>query len=124
MPASLTGLVLANANNIPILNGSNFKDWMENMRIVLGCMDLDLALWTEQPPSLTAASTPNQRKDFEKWERSNRLSLMIIKRGIPEAFRGTVSKEITKASDFLAEIEKRSAKNDKAETSTLLSKLI
>ena len=80
------------------------------MLIVLGCMDLDLALRTEQPPSLTAASTPDQRKDFEKWERSNRLSLMIIKRSIPEAFRGTVSEGITKASDFLAEIEKCFAK--------------
>src|SRR5436189_2244746 len=71
MPASLTGLISANANNIPILNGANFKDWKENMLIVLGCMDLDLALRTEQPPSLTPASTPDQRKDFEKWERSN-----------------------------------------------------
>ena len=45
MPASLTGLISANANNIPILNGANFKDWKENMLIVL-CMDLDLALRT------------------------------------------------------------------------------
>src|SRR4051812_25317487 len=94
------------------------------MLIVLRCMDLDLALRTEQPPSLTAASIPDQRKDFEKWERSNRLSLMIIKGGVPEAVRGTVSEGITKSSDFLAEIEKRFVKNDKAETSTLLSKLI
>ena len=69
-----------------------FQDWKENMLIVLGYMDLDLALRTEQPSSLTAASTPDQRKDFEKWERSNRLSLMIIKRGIPEAFRGQYPK--------------------------------
>src|SRR3954467_3322828 len=106
MPASL---ISANANNIPILNGANFKDWKGNMLIVLGCMDLDLALRTEQPPSLTPASTPDQRKDFEKWERSNRLSLMIIKRDILEAFWSIVSEGITKASDFLAEIEKRFA---------------
>src|SRR5436853_7783048 len=105
MPVSLTGLISANANNLPILNGANFKDWKENMLIVLGCMDLDLALRIDEPASLTAASTSDQRKDFEKWERSNRLSLMIIKRGIPEAFRGTVSDGITKASDFLTEIE-------------------
>ena len=49
---------------------------------------------------------------------------MIIKRGIPEAFRGAVSDEITDAKDFLAEIEKRFAKSDKAETSTLLKRLI
>ena len=49
---------------------------------------------------------------------------MIIKHGILEAFRGRISEGITKASDFLAEIKKHFAKNDKAETSTLLSKLI
>ena len=79
MPASLTGLISVNANNIPILNGANLKDRKENMLIVLGYMDLDLSLRTEQPPSLIAASTSDERKDFEKWERSNRLSLMIIK---------------------------------------------
>src|SRR3954466_2794096 len=107
MPASLTGLISANVNNIPILNGTNFKDWKENMLIVLGCMDLDLALRIEQPTPLTAESTPDDRRNFEKWERSNRMSLMIIKRGIPEAFRGAVSEGIITASEFLAEIEKR-----------------
>ncbi|XP_006599975.1 uncharacterized protein [Glycine max] len=49
---------------------------------------------------------------------------MIIKRAIPEVFRDTVSDDITSAKDFLAEIEKRFAKSDKAETSTLLQNLI
>ena len=41
------------------------------------------------------------------------MSLMIIKRGILEAFRGVVSKKVTTAEEFLEEIEKRFAKNDK-----------
>lgn len=49
---------------------------------------------------------------------------MIIKRGIPEAFRGALFEGITGAKDFLAEIEKRFAKDDKVETSTLLQSLI
>ncbi|RVW75445.1 Retrovirus-related Pol polyprotein from transposon TNT 1-94 [Vitis vinifera] len=49
---------------------------------------------------------------------------MIMKRVIPEAFRGVVTDEVTNASDFLAEIQKRFAKNDKAEMSTLLASLI
>ncbi|XP_057452120.1 uncharacterized protein LOC130743925 [Lotus japonicus] len=52
------------------------------------------------------------------------MSLMIIKRGILEVFRGTISKEIKSAKDFLAEIEKCFAKRDKAKTSTLLQNLI
>lgn len=52
------------------------------------------------------------------------MSLMIIKCGIPEAFRDAVSEEVTNTKDFLAEIEKCFVKNDKAETSTLLQSLI
>lgn len=113
--------ISANMNSIPILNGTNFKEWKENVQITLGCMDLDLALRVEQPASLTDASTPDDKKYYEKWDRSNRLSLMIIKRGIPESFRGAVSDEVTSAKDFLAEIEKRFVKSDKAEISMLLS---
>ncbi|XP_060966461.1 uncharacterized protein LOC133034928 [Cannabis sativa] len=116
--------VSANLNSVPVLNGNNFKDWKENIFIVLGCMDLNLALRMERPASLTDTSTSEQRRIYEKWDRSNRMSLMIIKRGIPEAFRGAVSEEVTDATTFLAEIEKRFAKSDKAETSTLLKKLI
>ena len=47
------------------------------------------------------------------------MSFMIIKHGILETFRGVVSKEISNIKEFLVEIEKRLAKNDKVETSTL-----
>ena len=39
--------ISANLNSVPVLNGTNFKDWKENVVIVLGCMDLDLALRIE-----------------------------------------------------------------------------
>ncbi|XP_059592201.1 uncharacterized protein LOC132253621 [Vitis vinifera] len=107
-----------------MLNGTNFKDWKENMMILLGCMDIDLALRMPKPDELNEQSTQEDEVYWGKWERSNRLSLMIMKRGIPEAFRGAVTDEVTNASDFLAEIQKRFAKNDKAETSTLLASLI
>ncbi|XP_027351268.1 uncharacterized protein LOC113862378 [Abrus precatorius] len=69
-------------------------------------------------------STSEHRKLHEKWDHSNRMSLMIIKCDIPEVFRGTVSDDITSAKEFLAEIEKRFAKSDKAKTSTLLQNSI
>jgi len=87
-------------------------------------MDLDLTLRIEQPASLTTESSPDDRKNFEKWEHSIRMSLMIIKRDILKAFRGAVSDEITLAKYFLAEIEKHFVKNDKIETSTYLVSLI
>ena len=49
---------------------------------------------------------------------------MIIKRDIPKDFQGAVSDEKILAKDFLTEIEKHFAKNDKTETSTLLASFI
>ncbi|XP_024026149.1 uncharacterized protein LOC112092974 [Morus notabilis] len=90
------------------------------MEIVHGCMDLDLALRTERP----TATTENLNMDkIEKWDYSNRMSLMIMKRSIPEAFRGSIS-ESTNAKKFLKELEQYFAKNEKSETSNLLNKLI
>ncbi|KAL5548640.1 hypothetical protein UlMin_003871 [Ulmus minor] len=72
-----------------------------------------------KPDELNKESTQEDEVYWGKWERSNRLSLMIMKRGIPEAFRGAVTDEVTNVSDFLAEIQKRFAKNDKAETTSV-----
>ena len=49
---------------------------------------------------------------------------MIMKRDIPEAFRGIMSDKVTTAKEFLEEIEKWFAKNEKVETSKLLANLI
>uniref|UniRef100_A0A1S3Y7A2 Retrovirus-related Pol polyprotein from transposon TNT 1-94 n=1 Tax=Nicotiana tabacum TaxID=4097 RepID=A0A1S3Y7A2_TOBAC len=115
--------ISANINSIPVLNGTNFKEWKENIMIVLGCMDLDLALRIEQPASLGDTSSSDEKKEMEKWERSNRMSLMIMKRAILESFRGTMNDEAN-AKVFLENLVKRFEQNEKAETSTLLSKLV
>ncbi|RVW94715.1 Retrovirus-related Pol polyprotein from transposon TNT 1-94 [Vitis vinifera] len=61
-------------------------------------MDIDLALRMPKPDELNEEST--------------------------QEHEGAVTDEVTNASDFLAEIQKRFAKNDKVETSTLLASLI
>ena len=117
--------ITASINSISMLNGTNFKSWQENLLIVLEVMDLDLVLRIDSPPPLTDKSTPDKRKDKEKWDRSNRMSVMIMKKAIPEAFRGTIFAKITTAKEFLADIEKkRFVKNEKAEIGTLLTSLI
>ncbi|KAL9671090.1 hypothetical protein QQ045_008655 [Rhodiola kirilowii] len=50
-------LVAANLNNIIMLNGTNFKDWKENITILLGCMDLDMALRELKPDVITGTSS-------------------------------------------------------------------
>ncbi|KAL9678744.1 hypothetical protein QQ045_016594 [Rhodiola kirilowii] len=76
----------ANISNVPMLNGTNFKDWKENIMILLGCMDLDLALRDSKPDAITDTSGESDMGYLGTWEHSNKLSLMIIRRGIPEAF--------------------------------------
>jgi len=87
-------------------------------------MDLDLALRVDSPAQLTEQSTSEEKRDMEKWERSNRMCMMVMKKTIPETFRGTLSETITTAKEFLADIEKRFVKNEKAEIGTLLTNLI
>ena len=58
--------ISANVNNIPVLNGTNFKKWKEHVIIVLGCMDLDYALGEDRPLDLTSANTVEQRAVMEK----------------------------------------------------------
>ena len=70
-----------------MLNETKFKVWKEAIEIVLGCMDLDLALRTKRPTSTPKAS--NEVK-IEKWDHSNRMCIMIMKRSIPETFQGSI----------------------------------
>ncbi|KAL9664754.1 hypothetical protein QQ045_020161 [Rhodiola kirilowii] len=86
-------------------------------------MDLDLALREHKPDAITSTSESSQVYKG-MWERSNRLSLMIIHRGIPEVFRDIVPDEISSAKDYLAEFKKRFVENGKAKTSELLANLI
>ena len=111
-------------NSIPMLNGSNFKSWQENLKIVLKVMDLDLVIRVDSSAPLTDTSTFDQMREMEKWERSNRMCMMIMKKVVLKAFRGTIFEKITTAKDFLADIEKRFAKNEKVEIGTLLASLI
>nr|KYP39830.1 hypothetical protein KK1_038846 [Cajanus cajan] len=61
---------------------------------------------------------------MKMWEKSNRMSLVIMKKAILEAFRGTISKNINIVKEFLAEIKNRFVKNEKSKIGTLLANLI
>ena len=81
-----------------MLIGDNYNVWKESIIFSLGCMDLDLALRVDEPPVPTESSTPNDKLDYEWWERSNRLSLMFIKSHINKNIRGSIP-ECNKVKD-------------------------
>ena len=68
-----------------MLSGDNYKIWRDKMLLALVCMDLDLALRMDEPSILTELSTQSERTLYEKWERSNRLSMMLIKTHISQS---------------------------------------
>ena len=65
---------------IEVLTGSNYKSWKEDIDFALGIVDIDFALRVDKPNDLTVESTQEQKGYCAQWERSNRLSLIAIKR--------------------------------------------
>ncbi|XP_039143901.1 uncharacterized protein LOC120281015 [Dioscorea cayenensis subsp. rotundata] len=117
------GNVSATLSGVPVLSGTNFKTWKNKVTLVLGCMDLDHALREPRPAPLTDQSSLEDRRVFERWERSNRIGLMIIKNTIPETFLDTMSEE-NDVKHFLDTLEERFVRSDKAEMSAVLRKLV
>ncbi|XP_047961827.1 probable LRR receptor-like serine/threonine-protein kinase At1g56140 [Salvia hispanica] len=110
-------------NSIPVLKGNTYASWRSKVLIGLGIANLDYALRTEQPTPLTDESSDEDKRNFERWEHSNRMSLMIMQHAIPENFRGTVPKEAN-VKEFLQAIDMNFASNEKAETASLMHKLV
>ncbi|KAM1000142.1 hypothetical protein ACFX2A_006927 [Malus domestica] len=85
-------------------------------------MDLDLALREEEPEPLTDVSTAEQRLKHEKWEKANRMSLMVMKRTMSETVRGGIVAS-EKAKDFLEAIGAKYRESEKAEMGNLMTTL-
>ncbi|GAV65560.1 UBN2_2 domain-containing protein [Cephalotus follicularis] len=105
------------------LNGTNFLTWKEQIGIVLGVMDLDHALRLDTPAAIMAQSTIEQRAAYEKWERSNRMSLMIMKSSISVAIQGAIP-DSNDAKTYLASVEEQFKGSSKAHASILIMKML
>ncbi|KAL5736957.1 hypothetical protein ACOSQ2_031745 [Xanthoceras sorbifolium] len=65
--------------DIPKLKSDNYKVWKERILFHLGWMDIDYTIRKDEPPAITDTSSAADIALYEKWERSNRLSVMFIK---------------------------------------------
>ena len=54
-------------------------------------MDIDYTIRKDEPPALTNTSTAVDMTLYERWERSNRLSMMLIKTRIYDGIRGSIN---------------------------------
>ena len=92
------------------------------MLLALGCMDLDLALRIDEPETPTEQSTQANCALYERWERSNRLSMMVIKTHISQSIRGSIP-ECRTVKELMGAIDEQFVSSDKAQASTLMAKL-
>ena len=76
--------------NILELMGDNNKIWKERILLHLGYIDIDYAIRKSEPPEVTEENTPAEVAIYERWERSNLLSVMFIKTKITIGIRGFV----------------------------------
>ena len=82
-------------------------------------MDIDCAIRKDEPDPITETSTAEAICLYDKWERSNRLSVMFIKTKISAGIRGSVE-QIDKVKPLLKAIEEQFVTFDKALASTLI----
>ncbi|KAK3032597.1 hypothetical protein RJ639_037361 [Escallonia herrerae] len=116
-------VIIGYFSSIESLSGTNFRKWKEQISIILGIMDLDYALRVDTPAALTAESSTEQKAAYEKWERSNRISLMIMKDSITTAIRGAIP-DSDNAKLYLAHIEEQFQGSSKAHATTLITKMV
>ncbi|GJW40337.1 putative zinc finger, CCHC-type containing protein [Tanacetum coccineum] len=113
MPASTLTSNTGYMSGIEPLTGTNFSTWRDQVKLTLGVMDLDHALRIDHPAALTA----------EQWERSNRMSLMIINNSISVAIRRAIP-DSENAKEYLSSEEEQFKGTSKAHASTLILKML
>ncbi|RVW50569.1 Retrovirus-related Pol polyprotein from transposon TNT 1-94 [Vitis vinifera] len=84
-------------------------------------MDIDYAIRKDEPHKITDTSTPEQILLYERWEKSNRLSVMYIKTKISAGIRGSIEQH-ENVRELLKAIDEQFVISDKALASTLIMK--
>ncbi|KAK9725524.1 hypothetical protein RND81_05G150600 [Saponaria officinalis] len=91
----------ASANSVVKFNGLNYDEWSEQIRFTLGIMALDFAIITdEEPPAITDESSKDEISLYKSWERSNRLSLILMRMTMAESIKPSMPKT-EKAKEFM-----------------------
>ncbi|WJZ96175.1 hypothetical protein VitviT2T_014886 [Vitis vinifera] len=106
---------------VAFIRGDNFKIWKERILLQLGCMDIDYAIRKDEPHKIIDTSTLEEILLYERWEKSNRLSVMYIKTKISVGIRGSIEQH-ENVRELLKAIDEQFVTSDKALASTLIMK--
>ncbi|XP_062011363.1 uncharacterized protein LOC133727956 [Rosa rugosa] len=108
-------------SNIEPLNGSNFNKWKENVELYLGLLGIDICL-REPQPIPDDQSTDLDHVKYREWERTDRMTKLILKQTMSPIVRGSVAEPET-ALEYMTAIGQKFIQNEKAEIHLLLDKL-
>ena len=125
--------IMSYINGVEKLGGNNFTSWKAQIKLIMLIMDKDHSMREDAPVAPAAAGdndttlperTAAYEKEKERWERSDRVALMIMDMTINPAIRGALNKTPDNAKDFMEKVEEYFKGSTKANASTLLSKLM
>jgi len=129
-PASIITYV----NGVEKLSGDNkFAKWSREIELILVMMDKNHSMRDRAPVAPVAQGTDDTtlaertaayEKEKERWERSNRVALMVMDLTISPTIRGALEKEPNSAKSFMTSIEEYFKGSTKSNASTLLSQLM
>ncbi|XP_058754587.1 uncharacterized protein LOC131627724 [Vicia villosa] len=106
-------------------NGLNYADWSEKIQFQLGVVDLDVTLiMNEKPAAITKDNMEDESSLFEAWERSNRLSLNLMRMTMAENVKPSIPNP-ENAKEFMKNVKEYSSSKitDKSVVGNLMSEL-
>ena len=104
-------------------NGLNFFDWNEQVQFHLSVLDHDLAMLEEKFVTIIDVSSNEEKVHYKTWERSNRLSLMLMRMTVTNSIKTALPKTES-AKKFMWLVGECSQTADKSIVGTLMSTLI
>ena len=99
-------------SSIKTLNGTNFEEWNETLCVVLAIMKLDLVLEVNKPDAITSQSSARVKAYFNKWAKSNKLCMMIMRLSMDKTIKNSIP-QCDNAKDYLAAVSKKFVVFDK-----------
>ena len=77
--------------NFGPLNGVNYKNWKEDIKLMLGILDYDHVLKENPPPEPADAAAKEVKLKHQEWHKHNRIALIYIKKCMTDVVKKGVN---------------------------------
>lgn len=102
-----------------MLNGTNFKEWKASLDLYMVSHDnMDLCFTDPTPQEINSQSSPEDRRYYYDWYRSNHRAKVLIRSSMTKVVRGSIPEPIF-AADFMDAIAEKYKESNKAEAARI-----